>query len=37
MDVAELKKLCRQRIEFQADAIAVFCLRWVAPVAYMLS
>ena len=37
MTVAELKKLCRMRIEFQADAIAVFCLRWVAPVAYMLS
>jgi hypothetical protein len=37
MTVAELNKLARQRIEFQADAIAMFCLRWVAPVAYMLS
>jgi len=37
MTVAELNKLCRQRIEFKADAIAVFCLRWVLPILYTLS
>lgn len=36
MTVAELKIECRKRMEFKIDAVAMFILKWIAPVLFIL-